>query len=273
MLLRVDQLEDLDIVRQLLRAFEYWRLKRLAVDLVILNERATSYLQDLQGAIDHLVRPIQSRPRAEGDVRGNVFVLRTDLVPPEIAALLQTVARVVLFSRRGTLSEQISRIEEPKLPIIVRPPRAASSPAAPDLGRPRPALEFFNGLGGFAADGREYVAILEQGQVTPAPWINVISNENFGFQVSTEGAGFTWALNSQQNRLSPWSNDPVSDPPGEALYLRDEDSGELWSPTAAPIREDDASYMARHGQGTAASKWNRTGSRSSCCNMCLFETR
>jgi cyclic beta-1,2-glucan synthetase len=182
-------------------------------------------------------------------VRGNVFVLRTDLVPSEIAALLQTIARVVLFGRRGTLAEQISRIEEPKLPIIVRPPHGAVSAAAPDMGRPRPALEFFNGLGGFADDGREYVAILEQGQTTPAPWINVISNENFGFQVSTEGAGFTWALNSQQNRLSPWSNDPVGDPPGEGLYLRDEDSGELWSPTAAPIRDDAASYTARHGQG------------------------
>ena len=248
-LLRVDQLDDLDIVRQLLRAFEYWRLKRLAVDLVILNDRATSYLQDLQGAIDHLIRPIQSRPRSDNDVRGNVFVLRTDLIPPEIAALLQTIARVVLFGRRGTLSEQISRIEEPRQPVIVRPARAAPGPAAPDSGRPRPALEFFNGLGGFANDGREYVAILEQGQMTPAPWINVISNENFGFQVSTEGAGFTWALNSQQNRLSPWSNDPVTDPPGEAFFLRDEDSGELWSPTAAPIRQDNATYIARHGQG------------------------
>ena len=248
-LLRIDRDDDLDLLRQLLRAFEYWRIKRLAVDIVILNERATSYLQDLQETIDHLVRPIQSRPKGDNDVRGNVFVLRADLVPPEIAALLQTVARVVVLSRRGTLAEQIYRIEEPKPPVIVRPPRPLVSPAAPDPARRRPPLEFFNGLGGFANDGREYVTILEQGQSTPAPWINVISNENFGFQVSTDGAGFTWALNSQQNRLTPWSNDPVCDPPGEAIFLRDEDSGELWSPTALPIREESASYIVRHGQG------------------------
>ncbi|HYK79203.1 MAG TPA: glucoamylase family protein, partial [Micropepsaceae bacterium] len=247
-LLRIDQVDDIDIVRQLLRAFEYWRLKRLAVDLVILNERPASYLQDLQETIDHLARPIQSRPKSADDVRGNVLVLRNDLVPAEFVALLQTVARVVLFSRRGTLADQIYRIEEPKPPVIV-PPRLVAGSSGPGRVLPRPTLEFFNGLGGFAADGREYVTILEQGRATPAPWINVIANESFGFQVSTDGAGFTWALNSQQNRLTPWSNDPVCDPPGEAIFLRDQDSGELWSPTALPIRDDDATYTVRHGQG------------------------
>ncbi len=247
-LLRIDQVEDIDIVRQLLRAFEYWRLKRLAVDLVILNERPTSYLQDLQETIDHLARPIQSRPKSGNDVRGSVFVLRNDLVPAEIVALLQTVARVVLFSRRGTLADQIYRIEEPRAPVIV-PLRLAAGSSPPPHASPRPTLEFFNGLGGFAADGREYVTILERGRTTPAPWINVIANASFGFQVSTDGAGFTWALNSQQNRLTPWSNDPVCDPPGEAIFLRDQDSGELWSPTALPIRDENATYIVRHGQG------------------------
>ncbi|HXI99743.1 MAG TPA: protein ndvB, partial [Micropepsaceae bacterium] len=250
-LLRIDRDDDLDLLRQLLRAFEYWRIKRLAVDLVILNERPASYLQDLQETIDHLVRPLQSRPKGDNDVGGSVFVLRADLVPTEIVLLLQTVARAVILSRQGTLADQIYRIEELKPPVIARPPRPALSIAGPDLPlpRPRPALEFFNGLGGFASEGREYVTILERGQSTPAPWINVIANENFGFQVSTSGAGFTWALNSQQNRLTPWSNDPVGDPPGEVIFLRDLDSGELWTPTALPIREESASYVARHGQG------------------------
>ena len=110
-------------------------------------------------------------------------------------------------------------------------------------------LEFFNGLGGFAADGREYVTVLGPGLATPAPWINVIANPDFGFQISAEGSGFTWALNSRENQLTPWSNDPVADPPGEVLYLRDEKSGELWGPTAAPIRAYGARYSARHGQG------------------------
>ena len=113
----------------------------------------------------------------------------------------------------------------------------------------RPELEFFNGLGGFTADGREYVTILGEGQWTPAPWINVIANPSFGFQVSESGSGYTWSLNSRENQLSPWSNDPVSDPPGESIYVRDEDTGELWGPTVLPIREEAWPYTARHGQG------------------------
>ena len=107
-------------------------------------------------------------------------------------------------------------------------------------------LEFFNGLGGFAAQGREYT--IASTQPTPAPWINVIANPGFGFQTSVEGSGFTWAINSQQHQLSPWSNDAVSDRPGEVLYVRDEDDGAVWTPTALPIREEDSPDGIRHGQ-------------------------
>jgi cyclic beta-1,2-glucan synthetase len=249
-LLRIDDVGDLSIVRQLLRAFEYWRLKRLAVDIVILNERATSYLQDLQGAIDGLVRPIQTRPRSEhDDVRGSVYVLRTDLIPLEARTLLYAVARIVLISRRGTLFEQVSRIEEPRLPVLFSPPQPSAPMPVAMLPRSRPQLEFFNGIGGFAERGREYVTVLDQGHCTPAPWINVIANPTFGFQVSTDGAGFTWAQNSQRNRITPWSNDPTGDPTGEAIFLRDDDSGDVWSPTIAPIRVENGSYTIRHGQG------------------------
>ncbi len=112
-----------------------------------------------------------------------------------------------------------------------------------------PELEFFNGLGGFANDGREYVTLLGPGQSTPAPWLNVIANPSFGFQVSESGSGYTWSGNSRENQLTPWSNDPVSDPCGEAIYVRDDDTGELWGPTALPIRCENSTYVARHGAG------------------------
>jgi cyclic beta-1,2-glucan synthetase len=112
-----------------------------------------------------------------------------------------------------------------------------------------PDLEFFNGFGGFAAGGQEYVTVLDAGRWLPAPWINVIANPSFGFQVAVEGSGYTWSLSSRENQLTPWSNDPVTDRPGEVLYVRDEESGELWGPTALPIRDEAAPYVARHGQG------------------------
>ena len=248
-LVRIDEPEDQGIVRQLLRAHEYWRIKQLAVDLVILNEQAPSYAQDLQASLEAQLRTSQSRLRHEGnEPSGSVFILRGDLISAEDRILLQTAARAVLLSRRGTLAEQVvrqPRSEAALVPLARRLPAMKSSDALP----PRPDLEFFNGLGGFAADGREYVTILGEGQWTPAPWINVIANPSFGFQVSESGSGYTWSLNSRENQLTPWSNDPVSDPPGETIYVRDEDSGELWGPTVLPIREEAWPYIARHGQG------------------------
>jgi cyclic beta-1,2-glucan synthetase len=261
-LVRIDEVEDLEIVRQLLRAHEYWRLKQLAVDLVVMNERSSSYTQELQLAVEALVRSSQSRPQSGAGARGNVYALRADLVTLEVRNLLRSVARAVLIGWRGGLAEQLKRLEQYDLAHAAQRSggRRTLSPAAAKGRRaelaepasPSPSsagLEFFNGLGGFANDGREYVTILGEGQVTPAPWINVVANPGFGFQVSVEGGGYTWAGNSRENQLTPWSNDPVGDRPGDVLYVRDEDSGQLWGPTASPIREEASSYVCRHGQG------------------------
>jgi cyclic beta-1,2-glucan synthetase len=246
---RIDDIEDVPIVRQLLSAHEYWRMKQLAVDLVILNERGSSYVQDLQIALEALVRTSRSRPPiGVGPSRGAVFVLRSDLVPAETRTRLLSIARAVLVGRRGTLSEQLERSLEDSTAAEPTPGRVPFG----DLPRPLPVpqdLAFFNGLGGFAAEGREYVTILGPARAIPAPWINVVANPGFGFQVAVEGSGYTWSLGSRENQLTPWSNDPVADRPGEVLYVRDEESGALWGPTAAPMRDDAAPYVARHGQG------------------------
>ena len=249
-LLRIDQVEDMAQVRQLLRAHEYWRMKRLSADLVIVNERAASYVQDLQVAIEFAVRGRQSGPRlGDEHAQGSVFTLRADLMSGDARALLQSAARIVLVAHRGPIADQIARLTR------AEPPDQSPLVAAPDYPPPSrptasalPSLEFFNGLGGFDKDGQEYVTRLAAGSTTPAPWINVIANPNFGFQVSAEGSGYSWADSSGENRLTPWSNDPVGDPTGEALYIRDEATGVLWSPTALPIR-DGGTYVARHGFG------------------------
>jgi cyclic beta-1,2-glucan synthetase len=259
-LVRIDDTDDLGMVRQLLRAFEYWRLKKLSVDLVFLNERQSSYVQDLQTALEALARGALSRPPVRGEpTRGGVFVLRSDIISSEARLTLLAAARAVLLSRRGSLAEQIDRHEQgasPAIPPVVPPlvpPGPATAPAHV------PTTEFFNGIGGFAADGDEYVTILKDGERTPAPWINVVGNAGFGFQVSAEGSGSTWAGNSRENRLTPWSNDPVGDRPGEAIYVRDEESGALWGPTALPVRHDSGVYVARHGHGYSRFQHNRHG--------------
>ncbi len=258
-LVRFEENDDLEILRQLLRAHEYWRIKQLPVDLVLLNERAASYVQDLHSSVEAIVRASRPPQRTDaGAAQGAIFLLRADLVPMEERELLQTAARVVLLGRRGSLSEQLVRLDRPSPVVRLPTPRApASEPAISSA--PRPELEFFNGLGGFSADGREYVSVLEERQWTPAPWINVIANPGFGFQVSVEGGGYSWSGNSRENQITSWSNDPVSDAPGEVIYLRDEESGALWGPTALPIREAGTTYVSRHGQGYSRFEHNSHG--------------
>jgi cyclic beta-1,2-glucan synthetase len=245
-LARIDEATDLQLLRQLLCAHEYWRMKLLSVDLVILNERPSSYAQEFHASVVAVVRANEARLHREvAGARGSVFILRADLVSVEVRTLLQCVARAVLVGRLGSLSEQLkTRAAIPIGPAPRRPPPPWIEPAPV-----RQDLEFWNGVGGFADNGREYVTILGEGQWTPAPWINVVANPRFGFQTSVEGGGYTWSGNSRENQLTAWSTDPVGDQPGEVLYVRDEDDGVLLAPTALPIRDERGHYVARHGQG------------------------
>ena len=248
-LARIDNEQDVEMIRQLLRAHEYWRMKHLSADVVIINEKPPSYLQDLQGSLEALVHGSQLRLSPDtSSASGRIFLLRGDLISPQTRTQLQSVARVVLLSRRGTLAEQITRSQHGEV-LSVRQQWPVRSGKHPEVPLPAVPLEFFNGLGGFRENGREYVTILEEGMRTPEPWVNVIANSEFGFLVSESGSGFTWSINSHENQLTPWSNDPVIDTPGEAIYVRDETTGEVWNPTALPIRDEAGSYTARHGQG------------------------
>ena len=248
-LLQIDDTEDLDVLHQVLSAHEYWGMRQLAVDLVILNERSSSYVQDLQIAIESAVRTAGARPRVAEQIaqaQGRVHALRADLVDPAARAMLKASARVVLDAGRGDIGQQMSGFTPLPIALPLPPARAEISELRPD--KALLDLEFFNGTGGFAENGREYVTILRDFKTTPAPWINVIAGEGFGFQVSADGSGHVWAENSRENQLTPWSNDPVADPAGEAIYLQDLDSGQTWTPTALPIRGP-GTYVVRHGFG------------------------
>ena len=243
---RIDKADDVRTVKKLVRAHEYLHYKGLTVDLVILNDTPTDYLQLLHQELERIIRTsglqhLQDKP-------GGVYLRRADQMPEQDRILLHAVARVVMVADRGSVEDQIERphIDEPLPPLLV--PRAPSQ-IYPEQHVQPPDLTFFNGLGGFHQGGREYVTTLGAEQWTPAPWSNVVANAvEFGFQVTETGGGYTWSANSRENRLTPWSNDAVSDPPGEVIYLRDEDSGTVWSATPLPIREREP-YIIRHGQG------------------------
>ncbi len=247
LLVRMNTTDDLTLVQQALQAHAYWRDRGIKIDLVILNQQGTTYGQELRGQLQRVL--VRQNSQDWFNRRGGIFALYADQLSEADRVLLETAARVVLNGAQGSLAQQLPKLNKPlaPLPAFVPMPGPSTPESTPPLGRPGD-LVFDNGLGGFSADGREYVIYLEPNRWTPAPWINVIANPDFGFTVSETGAGSTWFGNSSENRLTPWSNDPVSDPPGEAVYLRDEETAEVWSPTPLPCRAP-APYLIRHGAG------------------------
>jgi len=240
----INQDMDIGLARQVLQAHTYWRLHGLKTDLVILNEETSSYEQPLNEQLKRLV--ISHSMNTGIDKPGGVFLRTADQIPAEDKTLMLAAAHLVLVAARGPLPQQLSiPYDVSKLPGALATKSVEEEPSAQ---LPFMELPYFNGLGGFTADGREYAIFLGPEQQTPAPWINVIANPSFGTIVSESGSGFTWYGNSQQNRLTGWSNDPVSDPPSEVVYIRDEETGTFWTPTPLPVRERDA-YRARHGAG------------------------
>lgn len=270
LIVRVVQDGDLSLVRQVLRAQEYWRLKGLSADVVILNEHPTSYLDEMH---EQLQSVLEKGPWAAWRHRpGGVFLLRSDGMAEAERIVLLAAARAVLSGEHGDLADQLGLpYPEPSWPepLVTRP---VSEPAArndemPDVEAPR--LTHGNGLGGFTAGGREYAIVLEGDADTPLPWVNVIANARFGTLVGVTGAAWTWAGNSRENRLTPFGNDPVSEFSGEATYLRDEDSGDVWGATPGPLPRSRAGgrWVTRHGAGVTR---YAHAARGITCELAVF---
>jgi cellobiose phosphorylase len=246
-LLRIEDPANIDLVRQLVQAHAYWRLKGLTVDLVIWNEDRAGYRQPLQDQIMGLIAA--GLEASVTDRPGGIFVRLAEQISNEDRILLQTVARVVISDNWGLLADQINgrglvKTIVPRLKLS-RTLRPESSTV---VAMPRRDLIFFNELGGFSPDGREYIITTTRGQVTPSPWVNVLANPNFGTIISESGPAYTWSENAHEFRLTPWYNDPVCDSGGEAFYIRDEESGHFCSPMPLPSRGK-TPYNSRHGFG------------------------
>ncbi|MDG4884248.1 glucoamylase family protein [Mesorhizobium sp. WSM4884] len=262
-LVRIGDVADLEIVAQALRFQEYMRARGMMIDFVVVNEQASSYVQDLQRAVETLCENSRLRGRELGP-RQHIFAVRRDLMDEPTYKTLLSVARVALHTRNGTIFDQLERAETAALQARDALQQAEGVPArqpapplpeptlasqGPDIAADGTGLSLWNGFGGFDGDGRHYVTRLTGRRTTPQPWINVISNASFGFHVSAEGAGFTWSRNSRDYQLTPWSNDPVSNRPGEGFYIYDQLSGKAFSPMAAVVRDPSMTYETWHGQG------------------------
>ena len=288
-LVQISDVANLELVRQLVMAHAWWRLKGLAVDLVIWNEERDIYRQRLNEQIMGLIAAgveahVVDRP-------GGIFVRHADQIPQEDRILLLSVARAVLSDRQGSLAEQLNRRLRTERRVAPKgqlrqgpgperrlaafmPTRNARTETTPSPRIPTGDLALFNGYGGYGKDGREYVVAPPAGVPTPAPWANVIANPDFGTVISESGAAYTWAENAHEWRLTPWHNDPVSDPSGETFYLRDEETGTAWMPTGVALNPDGTlgrASVARHGFGYSTFEQNTQGIRSELRVFCAID--
>jgi len=247
MIVRVSEGKDARYgIRQILRGHAYLHGKKLLFDLLILNDQPLSYEQSFGEDLQAMIRSGGMQTRM--DTPGGIYLRRTDVMSEADRITLHTAARVTFVTSRGTLEEELARqIKEAEQSQLFIPKK--SSHVYEDAPKTAPELEYVNEYGGFTRDGSEYRITLENGKSTPAPWSNVVANEKgFGFLTTETGSGVTWSNNSRENRLTPWSNDAVSNPLSECVFLRDEETGSFWTPTALPIRET-SPYTTTHGQG------------------------
>ena len=249
LLVEVDDLAEISLVSDVLKAHSFWRRRQIKIDLIIPNTLDTGYNQDTQNLLYRLIA--QNGGETWINRRGGIFLIHNEMISEEDRTLMRTCARVVLSNSNGTLEKQLTNIQQsalllPRL-IPTAPPLEFEHSDISNLVRPTNLL-FDNNYGGFTPDGKEYVIFLDPDKPTPAAWINVIANPTFGCLVSDHGSGYTWAENSSENRLTPWNNDPLSDQPGEVLYLRDEENGQFWSPLPAPIHAN-SPFIVHHSAG------------------------
>ena len=264
-LFTIKDLTNITMVQQLVQAHSYWHQKGLEVDLMILHQEAEGYRHELQEQILAMVTAIGGKNVF--DRPGGIFIRASDQFSIEDRRLVQAVSRIVLDDSSGPLESQIIGQRAMKKPVPrLKPLRSVTKTRRPPTPSPGLELQFFNGLGGFSDEGKEYVITLGKGQTTPAPWSNVIANLQFGTVITESGTSYTWMGNAHEFRLTPWYNDPVSDTSGEALYIRDEESGEYWSPTPSP-RQGNEPYVCRHGFGYSTFEHTESGIYS---NLSIF---
>ncbi len=256
-LLKIEEHTDIELVKQLIQAHTFWRLKGLMVDLVIWNDSHGGYRQVLQNQIMGLISAQAT------DQPGGIFVRNSEQISNEDRILFQTVARIIISAEGGSLIDHVNRKAVAKPNVAALVPTKSYQPVSSSLVLPE-NLTFFNGYGGFSGDGKEYIIGVSNEKRTPAPWSNVIANAKFGTVLSESGQSYTWSENAHEFRLTPWENDSVCDLSGEAFYLRDEETGHFWSPVPL-VKNKPGLYIVRHGFGYTVFEYEEAGIHSEVC--------
>ncbi|WP_409069019.1 GH36-type glycosyl hydrolase domain-containing protein [Clostridium sp. FAM 1755] len=266
-LVTLDKESGIDIIRQLLTAYRYWKLKNINVDLIIINTKESSYIETIEDSILNLINTLGLMHNVNKSA--GIFLFNKSTMNEDTLNLLKAICRLYIDCNKGSLAEQIDIGSNKNKELDLLEKKEMKYTAKPYKFK-IPKLEYFNEIGGFDIENNEYTIVLKDYNNTPLPWINVMSNGNFGFHVSESGSSYSWYKNSRENKLTNWCNDPVIDGESEHIYIRDESTGEIWSITPKPIR-DNEKYIINHGFGYSNFKHYTKGIIGEITSYCPME--
>jgi cyclic beta-1,2-glucan synthetase len=243
----IKDLVNLSFIQDILQFHEYLKKKSIDFDLIFITDETSIYRMTIHDELFRQIRIFGSHRLL--NKKGGIFVFQKSLIPESDFDLFKSIAHIYLSSLHGTLKNQVNQLLKTKYSSDLKEKTNPSKVYKSKFPLKHTKLDFFNGYGGFKNGGKEYQIILQNNKKTPAPWVNVIANSNdFGFIISESGSGYTWSKNSRENKITPWNNDSILDPPSEILYIKDNDNKSYWSPTAGPL-QNEFTYLITHGQG------------------------
>ena len=249
LLVKVKDISDIEILKQVINVYEYLRVKNINIDLVIVDEEQHSYENYTREGIINII--LNKNMGYLQNIRSGIFVLNN--LSKEEIQVLEFRANLVLDVSLGKIERQLTDLEEEYIETIKQIGDEKIPQIAPEQIRKKledEQLKYCNEYGGFSLDGKEYNIRINKDNKLPTVWSHVLANEKFGTVVTENMGGYTWYKNSRLNRLTAWANNPTNDIPSEIIYLEDMENKKVWSLGQNPI-PDSNDYYITYGFGYA----------------------
>ena len=251
LLVKVKDISDIEILKQVINVYEYLRVKNINIDLVIVDEEQHSYENYTREGIINII--LNKNMGYLQNIRSGIFVLNN--LSKEEIQVLEFRANLVLDVSLGKIERQLTDLEEEYIETIKqigdeKIPQIAEEPEQIRKKLEDEQLKYCNEYGGFSLDGKEYNIRINKDNKLPTVWSHVLANEKFGTVVTENMGGYTWYKNSRLNRLTAWANNPTNDIPSEIIYLEDMENKKVWSLGQNPI-PDSNDYYITYGFGYA----------------------
>lgn len=241
--------KNAELVRNMILLHEYLRLNNFNLDLIFIIDEERGYTHPLEDHVSQIVNNSLSNLYLNSE--NGVHIIDGSKLSSNERKVILSLSKIVLDSSLGSVEDQINMSSRYGIESLqkntISTPRYPAEPNLPSTIKATTDLTFYNGIGGFTAEGKEYQMTIEPNRGTPLPWSNIIANKHFGTLVTESGLGYTWAQNSQLNKITPWSNDFVTDDQGEVIYLKNIKSKKYWSATPLPCKN--SSFQVSHTQG------------------------